>query len=256
MKIWLTTVISILFSFLTFFSRAECPSRNLVVGDSLETLKLVAYYNLGAIWIKGGEAIFTAKREGSYYHYTAKAYTYPKWRKIYDMNTSLEAYMSVSDLKPVSYASNTKEEGHTKSEKYTFFKDGTFKYQVWKDGAEPETYTGVRPDCAYDMLNQVYASRDIDLDSVPFGQDMSFLTYFDQNVSELHGHVVCRENITTRSGHKYSCLKCMTKSIPGSIFDPTSPVYVWVTDDNRHIPVYVQCKIKLGSIKVYYEPDL
>ncbi|MBR4970254.1 MAG: DUF3108 domain-containing protein, partial [Paludibacteraceae bacterium] len=39
----------------------------------------------------------------------------------------------------------------------------------------------------------------------------------------------------------------------GTIFEPDEPVYVYVTDDNRKVPVLVVAKLRIGTVKVYLD---
>ena len=67
---------------------AQCSTENKVVPAEGETLKYGAYFNWGAIWVKGGEAIFKAEHVGNYLHFAVSAYSMPKWRWIYGFTLS------------------------------------------------------------------------------------------------------------------------------------------------------------------------
>jgi hypothetical protein len=41
--------------------------------------------------------------------------------------------------------------------------------------------------------------------------------------------------------------------IEGTIFKGGEDMYVWVTDDKNRIPVLVEAKILIGSVKAYLE---
>ncbi|MBQ4035217.1 MAG: DUF3108 domain-containing protein [Paludibacteraceae bacterium] len=232
---------------------AQCSTENKVVPAEGETLKYGAYFNWGAIWVKGGEAIFKAEHVGNYLHFAVSAYSMPKWRWIYDLNTSIDAYMNRTNMKPVSYASNTFEDKRVKHEKISFL-NGKLKYQTWNDSLQNMYTVEVdHPDCSYDLLNAVYAARNVDYSKFKIGEKIPFNVFFTEKMSSIMGEVLGKETIKVRSGKSYNCLKCKSNSVANSIFDPKHPVYVWITDDDRHIPVMVDCKIKLGSIKVYLE---
>lgn len=232
---------------------AQCISSNSAFSASGETLKYAAYFNWKAIWVKGGEAVFRAEQTGNFYHFSVQAYSMPKWRWVYDLNTKIDAYMNRHTMQAVSYASNTCEDKHWKREKITFWTDKV-RYVQWSDSyPKGEQSVVTRHACAYDLLNEVYAARNVDLLAYKPGQNIPFNVYFTQKLTTVYGKVIGPETIITKNGKKYDCLKCMSNSIPGSIFDSSEPVVVWLTNDARHIPVCVQCKIKVGYIKVYLE---
>lgn len=232
---------------------AQCVSVNTCVPPEGETLRYAAYFNWGAIWVKGGEAVFTAEQLTDRFHYTIKAYTMPKWRWIYDLNTSMEAYMNKSNLKPISYTSYTVEDKNIHHEKITY-NNGKLQYTNWgANETDKKTVEVPHPECSYDLLNEVYASRNVDLSQYKVGEKIPFNVFFSSQMSTIYGEIMGYEKAKTRSGKTYDCVKCKANSIPYSIFDATKPVYVWVTNDARHIPVAVECKIKLGYIKVQLE---
>lgn len=232
---------------------AQCSTVNNVVPAGGETLKFNAYFNWGAIWVKGAEAVFKAEPSGNFFHYKVTASTMPKWRWIYDLNTTIEAYMDRNTMKPVSFASNTTEDGKVKHETISYA-GNKLKYETW--GVTKDSLFSAEvdhPDCSYDLLNAVYAARNVDYSQFRFGEPIQFNVFFTNEMSTLTGEVIGREKVKTRNGKTYDCLKCKSNSIPYSIFDPKQPVYIWITNEPRHIPVKVECKIKLGYIKVYLD---
>jgi hypothetical protein len=76
---------------------------------------------------------------------------------------------------------------------------------------------------------------------------------YNDAVHRLDGRVLGREVIKAKSGKKYDCFKCSTTVGEGTIFASGEPVYVWITADSRQIPVLVESKIRVGSIKVYLD---
>ena len=39
--------------------------------------------------------------------------------------------------------------------------------------------------------------------------------------------------------------------VEGTIFKGDEDVLVWITDDDNHIPVYIEAKILVGTVKAY-----
>ncbi len=244
----------ILFLLLPISVFGQCVSVNKAFPSSGETLKYSAFFNWKAVWIRGGVATFEAKTVGIFYHFSVKARTLPKWRWLYDVNSSIEAYMNRHTMAPVSYASNTLEDKHWRKEKFSFYKNRRFRYSLWTDdNPQGSSVITNHPDCSADLLNEVYLARNVDFNDYPLNKDIYFNLLFTSKMTKLIGQVLGRESVKTKNGKIYNCLKCKSNSISGSIFDSSCPVYVWITDDDRHIPVYIQCKIKVGYLKVYLD---
>ncbi|NJK87753.1 MAG: DUF3108 domain-containing protein [Bacteroidales bacterium] len=60
-----------------------------------------------------------------------------------------------------------------------------------------------------------------------------------------------KETIETKEGIKYNCIKFSSLLVEGTIFKGGEDLIVWVTDDKNRVPVLVQAKILVGSVKAY-----
>ncbi|HQJ90043.1 MAG TPA: DUF3108 domain-containing protein, partial [Paludibacteraceae bacterium] len=58
-----------------------------------------------------------------------------------------------------------------------------------------------------------------------------------------------KEQIKLKNGKKYNALKFVPKLITGDLFKNEDDMVIYVTDDNNHIPLLIDAKIKVGSIK-------
>jgi hypothetical protein len=57
--------------------------------------------------------------------------------------------------------------------------------------------------------------------------------------------------VENRDGKRYRCVKFAAKMVQGTIFRGDEDVLVWVTDDENRIPVYIEAKILVGTVKAY-----
>lgn len=73
--------------------------------------------------------------------------------------------------------------------------------------------------------------------------------FMDNENWPLRMKFVGRETIKIRNG-KYRCLKFQPLVQQGRIFKGNDDLNVWVTDDANRIPVLVQAKVLVGSIKM------
>jgi hypothetical protein len=64
-----------------------------------------------------------------------------------------------------------------------------------------------------------------------------------------------RETIKTHQGKKYRCIKCSALLVQGTIFKGGEDMTLWVTDDENKIPVLVEAKILIGSVKAYLNTE-
>ena len=58
------------------------------------------------------------------------------------------------------------------------------------------------------------------------------------------------ENIKLRNKTKHNALKFMPKLITGDLFKKEDDMVIYVSNDENHVPLYIEAKIKVGSVKV------
>ena len=237
---------SILF-YVSSFSQCVDKNRAFKIG---EEIKYYAYYNWGKIWVKAGEASFHVGEKNGNYVFTVKAQSLPKWDWLYRLRTTHEAGMT-KQLKPVFMRASTIENKTWSNVRYTY--EGSHIYRYFENNKYPkggDTFY-VHTPCSWDIINAVYAARNTDLNSIPMGKQIPYYLNFDDVTHTIYGKVLKKERIKNREGKEFDCLKCSATVVPGTIFAEGKPVYVWVTDDLRRIPVLVESQISIGSIKIF-----
>lgn len=87
------------------------------------------------------------------------------------------------------------------------------------------------------------------MQTVPVGTLVGFNMLFDAEVYNLGLKYVGKETIKLKSGEKYKALKFVPKLITGDLFKKDDDMTIYVSDDGNHVPLLVNAKIKVGSIK-------
>jgi hypothetical protein len=105
------------------------------------------------------------------------------------------------------------------------------------------------PPSVQDMLSAFYYARTIDFSGARPGDVYTIQTFFDDELWPLRMRYMGKETIKLRNG-KYRCLKFQPVVQEGRIFSGNDDLMVWVTDDGNRIPVLVQAKVLVGSIKM------
>jgi hypothetical protein len=85
------------------------------------------------------------------------------------------------------------------------------------------------------------------------GDTIQINSILDNEIFTLYIRYLGRETIETRRGEKYRCIKFSALLIEGTIFKGGEDMFVWITDDDNRIPVLVEAKILIGSVKAYLE---
>ncbi len=234
---------------LPLFAQKPQPNHAFLPG---EVMTYDAYYNWGLVWIKLGSAKFTVEmQDSSTYKFTVSAANLPKWDNIFSINTVHTATATL-DLVPLTYTAITTQNGSHSEIRYEFDHVDKMVARAKVNEASPDGTYKVFPFEPYsqDIINSIYVARNVDL-TQNGGKDIPFYPIYDDKVIPINGSVLGTERIKTREGEYFDCLKCVTMPPDDTMFDAKEPVYIWITEDARRIPILVEAKIMIGRLKVY-----
>lgn len=216
-----------------------------------EVMKMKAYYHFGLLWFEVGEATFSVSEEEGNYKFTVKAKNHQRWDWLYKLNTLHEASCTKS-MEPIYMKSTTEENGVFGTDEMIYKNNNVYKHEQSSKHPNGWDTTYVRQNDSYDIINSVYVARNVDL-SINNGVNIPFYPIFGNDVVPVFGSIIGKERIKNHNKVSYDCLKCTATVGAGTIFTPDEPVYVWVTDDNRKIPILVEAKLRIGTVKVYLD---
>jgi len=215
-----------------------------------EEIRYYAYYNWGMIWIKAGEAFFSVGECDDNYLFTVKAKNLPGWDWLYRLRTTHEAKMT-KQMKPVSLKASTIENKTWSNVEYSYKGDSIYKQFANNNYPNGKDTSYIYIPCSWDIINAVYIARNVDVKNFKMGEQIPYYLNFDEKTHTIYGKVLKKERIKNREGEVFDCLKCSATVVPGTIFAENKPVYVWITDDTRQIPVLIETQISVGSVKIF-----
>ena len=71
----------------------------------------------------------------------------------------------------------------------------------------------------------------------------------DNEIFDLFIRYKGKEQLKTRNGEVFNTIRFSVLLVKGTIFKGGEDMEVWVTDDDNRIPVLVEAKILVGSVK-------
>ena len=71
-------------------------------------------------------------------------------------------------------------------------------------------------------------------------------------IHDIYIRYLGKERIKNRDGRKFDCLKFKPLLVEGTIFESGEDMTVWVTDDQNRVPIIVEAKILIGSVKAVF----
>ena len=100
------------------------------------------------------------------------------------------------------------------------------------------------PECVRDLFSALYNARRRDLS---MGDSHRSMVGDNDRVKEIETQVEKRETVETPKG-KYDAWKLNTVSILGGLFKDGGQFKIWLSADERKIPVQFEAKVSLGKV--------
>jgi len=226
-------LISILLICCSFSALAqnEYPFQN---GEELE-------YKIHYGPLVAGKAVLTVSKKNDSYQFRAEGKSTGLFNFFFKVRDS---YQSTSDqhfLRPLYFNRDVKEGGYKKKE-LVFF-----NYPL--NQAESTRDTISLPENTQDILSMFYYLRAQNQDSLAIGQSIPIQVYLDDSFMDSKLIYMGRDTIKTKFGNIAS-----TKWIPqlesGRVFEDEYGMCIWVSDDENKIPLRIETKVLVGSIKM------
>lgn len=223
----------------------QCNIHNTTTKDG-ERLRYKVYYTVAGIYVAAGEAVFSNSLESldqqKVFHVRGAGHTYKNYDWIYHVNDLYESYIDTSTMLPLRFARRIDETGNHQAEQVSF--DHNKRQAVSKKKVVKT------PECVQDVLSAIYYARNINFNKYKINDCIPFSMYLDDEVHDLYIRYLGKEKLTTRHG-SYQVIKFRPKLIEGTLFRGGEGMTVYVTDDAKKIPVYIETPILVGKVKVY-----
>lgn len=213
-----------------------------------------AFYNWNFIWIEAADVYFKVSNAKNARHFNLESVgtSLPKHDWFYRVRDTFRSQIDTTTMLPYWFHRKTTEAGYYVNNQYTF------------DYAKEKLFTKTENSeqsllidtlnlsaCTFDVLSAIYYTRNLNFDNLKIGDKKPIKMAIDNELYELYIRYLGKENITTRYGEEYRCIKFSILLVEGTIFKGGEDMTVWVTDDWNHIPVLVEAKVIVGSVKAY-----
>jgi len=209
-----------------------------------EELQYRLHYGL----IDAGEAILQVKPElmefggRKVYHIVGRGYTTGSTDWFFKVRDRYETYLDKEALLPWYFVRRVDEGG------MQFSQDYVFDHYANKVNIGNNQNFDV-PIGIHDMVSAFYAARSLDLSKAQPGDIFSLSCFMDKEIWPLKIKFIKREILKTDVG-KIRSLVFRPVVQKGRVFKQEDDLTIWISEDNNHIPLRVEAKILIGSIKM------
>lgn len=214
------------------------PRRAIRVGESLKFSVRYGFISAGEAWLEipevktwQGRPVFTL---------VARAESNKFFSAFYRVRNRIESYWDTTGFFSRRYYENRREGGYREQSEINFDYDrGEAIYK--KDGQA----IAIPPQCQ-DALSSFYYSR---TQALPIGGSVIFDYHASHRSQPIEVRVLGRQRIETPAG-TFNCVAVEPILNAGGIFKNEGRLVIWLTDDERRMPVLMKSKVTIGSISV------
>lgn len=219
----------------------------------------VAYeisYNWGPVWVDAGIVYFETKLEQrngrSVYHLVSSGRTYRTYDLLFKVRDTYETWIDPDSFQTQEFRRYIYEGGYQLQNTSFFNYPQQQIISYTKRNENPLVVdTIMMKHCTYDMLASVYYVRSLPLNQYAVNDTFHVQVAIDDSIYQIGIRCMGRETIIHPDDQAYQCVKFSAKMVEGTIFTKNQEVMVWLTDDLNKVPVYIEARILVGSIKAY-----
>lgn len=243
-----------IFSTCTIVSKSQLLQKEFPVFKDGETITYDAVYNWGIIWLNAGIVEFkvtkTKYKNEDAFLFNSFGTSLKSYDWFFKVRDYFQSYANTNTLKPYFFERNTSEGGYNVLDRCVFNYADSVVYTKIKKTDKPYTEDTIKlQKNAFDLLSAVYYTRNIDFEKFKINDKIPVRIMLDNEFFDLYIRYLGKEILETHDNRKFNTLKFSVLLIEGTIFKGGEDLFVWVTDDFNRIPVLVEAKILIGSVK-------
>ncbi len=221
-----------------------------------EQLQYEVSYNWGILWINAGLVDFksstTKYGNEDAYHFISTARSYRKFDWLFKVRDTFEVVSRQSDLHPLFFDRRTYEGSFNIFNQYRFEPGKNVAHARMEETGKALTFEDIPlPACTYDVLTATYVARSINFNRYSPGDTIGVSMLLDGKVFTLPVIFKGKERIEDKNSRQWDCLLFSAILDVGTMFRAGEELLVYVSDDNQKVPVLIEAKITVGSIKIY-----
>ena len=219
--------------------------------SALRTITHVAFaegeklvFDVGYSFITAGEAVMSIPKTDSVFgrpvyevRFTVNSTKTFSW--IYKVDDRYETFLDIQGVFPWHFTQRVREG--------SFSRD----FSAWFDQVKSIAYTSDKqypiPPYVHDAVSAFYFVRTLDYSTSRVGEKTILQNFFKDTTYTLAVKFLGRQRIDVDAG-TFDCIIIEPLMKEGGLFKSEGRVLIWLTDDERKIPVKVSTKVVVGSI--------
>ncbi len=188
------------------------------------------------------------------YRIDANGRTYPFFRWFFDLNASYHNSLDYQTLRPLEMHAEIREGDYHVTSSYLYDWNAkqvhTSHHNYKKDTERFKTMP--LTDKSFDAIALFFNLRCEDTAKFHVGEKQTLEMVLDDTIRHIDYHLAGRETRNIQGMGKFHTMKfvCEIATSSGQSFKDGSEFYIWVSDDQNKIPLYLESPIRVGSVRI------
>lgn len=162
---------------------------------------------------------------------------------IYKVRDNYKSYIDAKGIFPWKFEQHIREKDYSRDFEITFNQlDHIVKTKL---GSEQKQYDNI-PEYVHDIISAFYYARTLDFRNSKEGDIQTVQYFYKDGVYPLDIRFKGRENVDVDAGEFRTII--VEPGLKEGFTSTTSDITIWLTDDDRKIPVKVKMKIIIGAL--------
>jgi hypothetical protein len=206
-------------------------------------------FNISYGFIHAGTAVmaipeFRNTNNRNCFYIKAEAFSASGFSWIFKVEDRYETYIDAEGIFPWRFEQHIREGGY-KADNIAQF-DQVNHLAITKDNKYSI------PEYVHDILSAFYFTRTQDFSNFKPGQRLNLKNFYKDKVFQLDVKFLGKQQVEVEAG-KFNCIIVEPLVQEGGLFKHKGRILIWLTDDDRKIPVKVVTEIVVGSITIELE---
>lgn len=167
---------------------------------------------------------------------------------VYKVRDFYRTYVDKEGLFPWRFEQHIKE-GNYQRDFEAIFDQENLKVKTYTGEKDPKKFEGEYdiPEYVQDAMSAFYYYRTLDYSKMKTGDITLLQNFYKDKTYPLNVKYLGKETIEVPAG-EFRCIKIEPLVQEGGLFKSEGSIVVWMTDDDRKMPVKVKTKVIIGSI--------
>lgn len=201
-------------------------------------------FDVGYSFVTAGEAVMSIPSIDTIqgrpvYHIVFTVNSTPTFSMFYKVEDRYETFLDKDGMFPWKFVQRIREGGYSR--------DFSAEFDPVANIARVEDKTYPIPPYVHDVVSAFYFARTLDYSKMRVGQKTIVENFYKDTTYPLAIKFIGHQRISVDAG-KFDCLVVEPLIKEGGLFKSEGRVIIWLTNDERKVPIQVSTKVIIGSI--------